>query len=56
MEPPFGHIKSNRGFRQFLLRGAEQVGGEWTLACMCHNLLKLFVAGPEAKRLGLASG
>jgi hypothetical protein len=55
VEPPFGHIKANRGFRQFLLRGIEQVRGEWVLACMCHNLLKLFVAGPEAKLLGMAT-
>lgn len=28
VEPPFGHIKANRGFRQFLLRDIEQVRGE----------------------------
>jgi hypothetical protein len=40
VEPVFGQIKQVRGFRQFLLRGLEKVGGEWALICMTHNLLK----------------
>jgi transposase len=42
VEPPFGQIKHCRGFRQFLLRGLEQMQGEWKLVCLTHNLLKLF--------------
>jgi transposase len=42
IEPIFGQIKHVRGFRQFLLRGMEQMRGEWRLVCMTHNLLKLF--------------
>jgi len=42
IEPIFGQIKQVRGFRQFLLRGMEQMRGEWRLVCMTHNLLKLF--------------
>ena len=42
VEPVFGQIKQGRGFRQFLLRGLEQVAGEWSLICTGHNLLKLF--------------
>jgi transposase len=41
VEPVFGQIKQGRGFRQFLLRGASQVAGEWSLVCSAHNLLKL---------------
>jgi transposase len=41
VEPVFGQIKSGQGFRQFLLRGVEQVRGEWALVCMTHNILKL---------------
>ncbi|MBM3499524.1 MAG: hypothetical protein FJX74_12730, partial [Armatimonadetes bacterium] len=41
VEPVFGQIKAARGFRQFLLRGLEQVRQEWNLVCMAHNLLKL---------------
>jgi transposase len=45
VEPPFGQIKHCRGFRQFLLRGLEQMRGEWKLVCLTHNLLKLFRHG-----------
>ncbi len=41
VEPVFGQIKAARGFRQFLLRGLDQVRGEWALLCTAHNLLKL---------------
>jgi transposase len=41
VEPVFGQIKHARGFRQFLLRGANKVSGEWSLLCTAHNLLKL---------------
>ena len=40
-EPVFGQIKQARGFRQFLLRGVDNVRGEWSLICTVHNLLKL---------------
>jgi transposase len=42
VEPVFGQIKQAQGFRQFLLRGAEKVRGEWALVCTTHNLLKLY--------------
>lgn len=45
IEPPFGQIKQCRGFRQFLLRGLEQMQGEWKLVCLTHNLLKVFRHG-----------
>lgn len=45
VEPVFGQIKESRGFRQFLLRGLENMQGEWTLVCLTHNLLKAFNAG-----------
>jgi hypothetical protein len=41
VEPVFGQIKYARDFRQFLLRGLEQVRGEWARICAAHNLLKL---------------
>lgn len=41
VEPVFGHIKSARGFRQFLMRGLEKVHEEWHLLCTAHNILKL---------------
>jgi len=42
VEPVFGQIKQARGFRQFLLRGLDEVETEWSLLCTAHNLLKLF--------------
>ena len=48
VEPFFGQTKSARGFRQFLLRGLENVGAEWSLLAMTHNLLKLFRSGRAA--------
>lgn len=50
IEPPFGQIKHCRGFRQFLLRGLEQMQGEWKLVCLTHNLLKLFRHGAPAAK------
>lgn len=44
VEPVFGHIKHARGFRQFLLRGLQNVRAEWALLCTAHNLLKLYGA------------
>jgi transposase len=44
VEPVFGQIKEQRGFRRFLLRGLENVSAEWNLIALTHNLLKLFVA------------
>ena len=40
-EPVFGQIKQARGFRQFLMRGLDQVRAEWAIVCTAHNLLKL---------------
>ena len=39
----FGIIKSVMGFRQFMLRGLEQVGHEWTLVCLAWNLKRMAV-------------
>jgi Transposase DDE domain len=42
VEPVFGQIKEARGFRRFLLRGLDNIRGEWRLVCLTHNLLKLW--------------
>ena len=43
VEPVFGVIKSVMGFRQFLLRGIENVRGEWDLVSIAWNLKRLNV-------------
>jgi transposase len=48
-EPVFGIIKSAMGFRQFLLRGLENVQGEWTLVTMAWNMKRMLA-------LAVASG
>jgi transposase len=45
-EPVFGIIKSVLGFRQFLLRGLNQVRGEWTLVTMAWNIKRIFTLCP----------
>jgi len=44
VEPVFGQIKEQRGFRRFSLRGKQNVRREWRLVCAVSNLLKLFRA------------
>ena len=38
VEPVCGQIKAVRGFRRFLLRGLDNIRGEWRLVCVTHNL------------------
>ena len=41
-EPVFGIIKSVMGYRQCLLRGLENVQGEWNLVAMSWNIKRMF--------------
>lgn len=45
VEPVFGQVKEQRGFRRFSLRGKQNVSSEWRLVCAVSNLLKLFRSG-----------
>ena len=49
VEPVFGQTKEARRFRRFSLRGLRKVRGEWTLVCLCGNLLKLVTASPQTE-------
>jgi len=44
VEPVFGMIKYNRGFKRFMLRGLENVNIEFGLVAIAHNLKKLAVS------------
>jgi transposase len=46
IEPVFGNIKHNLGFRRFSRRSLPAVNSEWRLMCTVHNLLKLRQAAP----------
>ena len=41
-EPVFGIIKSVMSFRQFLLRGLDNVQGEWSLVTITWNIKRMF--------------
>jgi len=41
VEPPFGNIKHNLKFREFLLRGLKKVKAEFALIAIVHNILKI---------------
>jgi transposase len=40
VEPVFGNIKQNKGFRRFMLRGKEKVSIEFGFIAIAHNLMK----------------
>lgn len=40
VEPVFGNLKHNLGFRRFNLCGMGQAQGEFSLMCIAHNILK----------------
>ncbi|MBI2490325.1 MAG: transposase [Planctomycetes bacterium] len=45
IEPIFGHLKFNVGYRNFLLRGLEKVRAEFKLMCIGWNLKKMLKLG-----------
>jgi transposase len=47
VEPVFGTIKEQRGYRRFTRRGLHAVQAEWQLITAAHNVLKLFTHGPN---------
>lgn len=42
VEPVFGQTKHNRRIDRIYRRGRPAAQSEWRLACMTHNLLKLY--------------
>ena len=43
VEPAFGNIKENLGFRRFPLQGLSQAQGEFNLMCIAHNINKMYI-------------
>ncbi|MBS3682293.1 IS1182 family transposase [Ornithinibacillus massiliensis] len=41
VESVFGHIKGNRSFRRFSLRGLDKVNVEFGIVALAHNILKV---------------
>ena len=42
VEPVIGIIKSVLGFRQFRLRGLENINGEWNVVALAWNMKRMF--------------
>jgi len=42
VEPIFGNMKHNMRFRRFSLKGMDKCEGEFALAALCHNIVKIF--------------
>ena len=42
VEPVIGNLKQNIGLREFLLRGLDKVKIEMNIACIAHNLMKIW--------------
>ena len=41
VEPVFGQMKQDRGFREFLLRGKRKTKIEFLMMCTVHNITKI---------------
>ncbi|MDQ1276516.1 MAG: transposase [Euryarchaeota archaeon] len=41
VEPAFGQMKQDRGFREFLLRGKRKTGIEFVMMCTVQNIKKI---------------
>lgn len=52
VESVFGQMKSNRGFRRFLLRGLPKVSLEVGWLSLAHNLLKQSAADQRSRKTG----
>jgi transposase len=53
VEPVFGQIKANDGFRRFTVRGLANARAQWSLVCTGHNLRKMFRVWLANGRCGL---
>ena len=51
VEWPFGNIKQNLGLREFLTKGIKNVGIEFNLGCVAHNLIIIWGKLKENSKL-----
>ena len=51
VEPVFGQMKNNRGFRRFTMRGLDNVHLEFGLHSLAHNLMKMHKQMVENQRI-----
>ena len=53
VEPVFGDIKENKGFRAFLTRRLGTVKNEFNLVCTASNLRRIYVMVQKRSKIGL---
>jgi hypothetical protein len=52
----FGHVKQNIGLREFLTRALQGVRAEFSLACIAHNLKRIWMLDKsQTKAIGVNS-
>lgn len=56
VELPFGHVKSNRRFGQFLTRGLPSVNAEFSIQSVCFNVVRMITLFGIPKLLTTLSG
>jgi len=47
VEPLFGHIKENLGFRRWSARGLDNAKAQWAMLCLSVNLTKIYALWKE---------
>ena len=55
VERLFGHVKQNIGLREFLTRGLQGVRAEFSLACIAHNLKRIWTIKSQTKAIRVNS-
>ena len=55
VERLFGHVKQNIGLRAFLTRGLQGVRAEFSLACIAHNLERIWTIKSQTEAIGVNS-
>ena len=55
VERLFGHVKQNIGLREFLTRGLQGVRAEFSLACIAHNLKRIWTIKSQTEAIGVNS-
>jgi hypothetical protein len=53
VERLFGHVKQNIGLREFLTRGLRGVRAEFSLACIAHNLKRIWMLKRQIEGVGV---
>ena len=53
VERLFGHVKQNIGLREFLTRGLRGMSAEFSLACIAHNLKRIWMIKSQIEGIGV---